>query len=155
MTEPKQTEDLQALYRTAFDEWALQVGRLDRIRGSAPEEGVLEEAQRRTVAAEASYRDLRNRLTEEMGGGTYIAESQSAGGEGASPESGNFEGDRILKTKVRLERLEDRGVKEFFEMCEQFCAAAIRRGQPPPAFFARRKRLAAEEMTRRTAASLP
>jgi hypothetical protein len=59
-------EDLRGLYRAAFEEWALQVGRLDRVRESAAESGVLEEAQGRTTAAEAGYRDTRNRLAEEM-----------------------------------------------------------------------------------------
>lgn len=63
-------EDLRSLYRSAFGEWASQTGRLHKIRDSAQESGGLEEAQERTTEAEAAYRDVRNRLVEEMVAGT-------------------------------------------------------------------------------------
>ena len=59
------SERLRKDYKGAFDEWALQVSRLQAISGSAPD-GV-KEAEARTAAAEVAYRDSRDRLTEDMG----------------------------------------------------------------------------------------
>ena len=66
MNKPEQLEDLRALYRAGFQAWASQVGYLDQIQKSVPESGVLQDAQCRTIAAEAGYREVRNRLAEEM-----------------------------------------------------------------------------------------
>jgi hypothetical protein len=66
MNRLKQLEELWSLYRTAFGEWASQVGRLDVIRRTAPESGVLEGERCRVAAAETRYREIRNRLVDEM-----------------------------------------------------------------------------------------
>jgi len=62
-------EDLRSLYRSKFEEWASQVGQLDEIRDSAQEGHGFGEARQRTAQAEAGYRDVRNRLLEEMAAG--------------------------------------------------------------------------------------
>jgi hypothetical protein len=59
------SERLRQDYKGAFDEWALQVNRLQAIAGSASD-GV-KEAEERTAAAEIAYRDSRDRLTADMG----------------------------------------------------------------------------------------
>jgi hypothetical protein len=133
MHEPIHLEDLRALYRAAFEEWASSAGRLEQVRDSVLQDRVLEDAQFRTAEAETSYREVRNRLADEM-----VADRTSA------------ESDRNMKTRVRIEGMGDSSLKEFFETCEQFCASAIRRGGQPPVFFAFRRQLAAAEMTRRT-----
>ena len=60
------SERLRKDYKGAFDEWALQVSRLQAISGSAPDGGV-QEAEERAAAAEIVYRDSRGRLTADMG----------------------------------------------------------------------------------------
>ena len=64
-------EDLRSLYRSTFEEWASQVVQLDEIRASAQEGQGLREAQQRTAQAETGYRDVRNRLVEEMAAGAH------------------------------------------------------------------------------------
>jgi hypothetical protein len=66
MNKLQRLEDLRSLYRSTFGEWALQTGHLHKIRDSVQENGGLEEAQERTTVAETAYRDVRNRLVEEM-----------------------------------------------------------------------------------------
>ena len=60
------SERLRKDYKGAFDEWALQVSRLQAISGSAPDGGV-KEAEERAAAAEIVYRDSRDRMTDDMG----------------------------------------------------------------------------------------
>ena len=59
-------ERLRAEYRGAFDEWALQVSRLQAITSSAADSFVGKDAEARVAAAEVAYRDTRDKLTEEM-----------------------------------------------------------------------------------------
>ena len=73
MNENKPLEDLRALYRAAFEDWTLQAGRLERLRDSAPNDSVLGDAQRRTAQAETGYREVRNRLADEMVAGRVSA----------------------------------------------------------------------------------
>jgi len=63
------SEQLRRDYQGAFEEWALQVSRLQAIMGpgSSSGSGDLHQAQQRTAAAEIAYRDSRDRLTENMG----------------------------------------------------------------------------------------
>lgn len=61
-----QIERLRADYKGAFDEWALQVDRLHEIIGSAPGSFVISEAEERVAAAETTYRNTRDRLTDNM-----------------------------------------------------------------------------------------
>lgn len=61
------SERLRKDYKGAFDEWALQVSRLQAVTGSAQDSGVVEEAADRAAAAEIAYRDSRDRLTDDMG----------------------------------------------------------------------------------------
>jgi hypothetical protein len=71
------SERLRRDYKGAFDEWALQVNRLQSITGWASEgmsgamsgaiSGAMKEAEERTAAAEIAYRDSRDRLTDDMG----------------------------------------------------------------------------------------
>ena len=63
--------NLRSLYRSTFDEWASQVVRLDEISASAQEGRGLRAAQQRTAQAETGYRDVRNRLVEEMAAGAH------------------------------------------------------------------------------------
>ena len=65
-----QLEDLRALYRSTFEEWALRVGRVDQMHESAQEVDGLTEARVRATEAEVGYRDVRNRLVEVMVAGT-------------------------------------------------------------------------------------
>ena len=51
-------------YKGAFDEWALQVSLL---QATTAEGGGTEEAHERAAAAEAAYRDSRDRMTDDMG----------------------------------------------------------------------------------------
>jgi hypothetical protein len=60
------SERLRKNYRGAFDEWALQISRLQAIAGSDPGADV-KEAEARAEAAEVVYRDSRDRLTDNMG----------------------------------------------------------------------------------------
>ena len=134
MSVPTELEDLRTLYRAAFDEWATQVRHLGSVRDSGPEGSVLAAAKFSATSAETHYREVRNRLSEEMVIGATSVEAPS---------------EEILKTKIRLEQMDERSLNEFREMCDQFCAAAVRRGEQPPSFFARRKQLALEEVSRR------
>ena len=59
------SERLRKDYKGAFDEWALQVSRLQTIAGSTSEN--TKEAEDRAAAAEIAYRDSRDRLTDDMG----------------------------------------------------------------------------------------
>ncbi len=59
------SERLRKDYKGAFDEWALQVSRLQTIAGSTAES--MKEAEDRAAAAEIAYRDSRDRLTDDMG----------------------------------------------------------------------------------------
>jgi hypothetical protein len=67
-----QIERLDADYRGAFDEWAVQVSRLQAIDESGPDGlvmpdgSVIKEAADRVAAAEADYRAMRNRLADNM-----------------------------------------------------------------------------------------
>lgn len=58
-------ECLRVHYREAFEQWALQVSRLQAAVESASPLGV-SEAEERVTAAEFAYRDSRDRLTNEM-----------------------------------------------------------------------------------------
>ncbi len=64
-----QLEYLRSLYRSTFEEWALQVGRLDEIRDLAHEGGAVGGTQEGIASAEARYRDVRNQLASEMAAG--------------------------------------------------------------------------------------
>jgi hypothetical protein len=64
--QPKLPEHLWHRYRTAFGDWARQVNLLNQVREHAPENGLLLEAHQRTTAAEATYRESRDWLTEPM-----------------------------------------------------------------------------------------
>jgi hypothetical protein len=63
------SERLRKDYQGAFDEWALQVSRLQAIASSTPEaiSEDTKQAEERTAAAEVAYRDSRDRLTDDMG----------------------------------------------------------------------------------------
>ncbi|HYV62143.1 MAG TPA: hypothetical protein VE958_05685 [Bryobacteraceae bacterium] len=61
------SERLRKDYKGAFEEWALQVSRLQAITGSAPDGGGVKEAEERAAAAEVIYRDSRDRMTDDMG----------------------------------------------------------------------------------------
>lgn len=68
--EDMHSERLRKDYKGAFNEWALQVSRLQAIAGSDPGADVKEdvkEAEARAEAAEIVYRDSRDRLTDNMG----------------------------------------------------------------------------------------
>ena len=75
------SESLRKDYKGAFDEWALQVNRLQAIadspEGSIIDGVVMKAAEDRAAAAEIAYRDSRDRLTDDMGGPT--GDSLSAG----------------------------------------------------------------------------
>jgi hypothetical protein len=57
------SEKLRKDYKGAFDEWALQMSRLQ----AATEGSDMKETQERAAAAEVAYRDSRDRLTDDMG----------------------------------------------------------------------------------------
>jgi hypothetical protein len=57
------SEKLRRDYKGAFDEWALQMSRLQ----AAVEGSDMKETQERAAVAEVAYRDSRDRLTEDMG----------------------------------------------------------------------------------------
>jgi hypothetical protein len=59
-------ERLREEYRGAFNEWALQVSRLQTTEGTSPDQLIDEAAQGRAAAAEIAYRQTRDRLTDEM-----------------------------------------------------------------------------------------
>ncbi|HEX4802877.1 MAG TPA: hypothetical protein VFV14_05175 [Myxococcaceae bacterium] len=54
---------LRAEYRRAFDEWALQVSRLQAFTGPL---GNVAQAEARVAAAQAEYRICRDRMTDGM-----------------------------------------------------------------------------------------
>jgi hypothetical protein len=58
---------LRADYNGAFDEWALQVSRLQAVAASAPSTFAVKEAEERVAEAEIVYRNTRDRLTDDMG----------------------------------------------------------------------------------------
>jgi hypothetical protein len=60
------SQRLRAGYKEAFDDWALQVSRLQAISGADPQGGVVKEAEQRVAAAELLYRASRDRLTDDM-----------------------------------------------------------------------------------------
>ena len=64
-----QLEYLRSLYRSTFEEWASQVGRLDEIRDLAHEGSALGGTPGSIASAEARYRDVRNRLAIAMAAG--------------------------------------------------------------------------------------
>jgi len=64
--EATRIECLRADYRAAFDEWALQVSRLQAVTSSPAARFVIAEAEARVAAAEIVYRDSRDRLTDDM-----------------------------------------------------------------------------------------
>jgi hypothetical protein len=49
-------------YKSAFREWAEQVGLLQSLSESQPDSWVIDEARARADAAEAAYRETRNHL---------------------------------------------------------------------------------------------
>jgi hypothetical protein len=59
------SERLRAEYKGAFDEWALEVGRLQAV-SNAPDSSVMQQAEERVAAAETAYRSSRDRLTEHL-----------------------------------------------------------------------------------------
>jgi hypothetical protein len=63
------SERLRKDYKGAFDEWALQVSRLQAIAGPASEatSDDMKEAEDLAAAAEIAYRDSRDRLMDDMG----------------------------------------------------------------------------------------
>jgi hypothetical protein len=64
------SEQLRKDYKGAFEDWALEVSRLQAIADSGSNdlhEGDLHEAKQRAMAAEIAYRDSRDRLTDDMG----------------------------------------------------------------------------------------
>ncbi len=132
---PTQLEDLRSLYRSAFDEWASQVRRLGDIRDSVQENATLEQAQDHlTTSAEAHYRDARNRLAAVM-----VSEPEGS--------------EDLSKTSQHLAQMDEQGLHEFVGMCDQFCNAAVRRGEQPPEFFALRRKLATDELRKRSVGS--
>jgi hypothetical protein len=58
-------ERLNEDYRGAFDEWAVQVSRLQEVKSSGGP-ALAKEAADRVAAAEGDYRLMRNRLTDNM-----------------------------------------------------------------------------------------
>jgi hypothetical protein len=67
----EQTERLDADYRGAFDEWVVQVSRLQEVTrlspGDSATHGVIaREAADRVAAAENDYRRMRDRLADNM-----------------------------------------------------------------------------------------
>jgi hypothetical protein len=79
--EPKLPADLWGRYRTAFRDWATEVVLLKDAQSGAPENRAL--AQDRTNAAEATYRESRERLTDGMAKATGTASSPGSGTESA------------------------------------------------------------------------
>ena len=60
-------ERLDADYRGAFDEWAVQVSRFQEGAGSACKEApAVMEAAQRVAIAESDYRLMRNRLSDNL-----------------------------------------------------------------------------------------
>jgi hypothetical protein len=61
-------ERLRADYKGAFDEWALQVSHLRKVKQSVPDSLGEKEAEERAEAAQIAYRDSRDRLAEDLTG---------------------------------------------------------------------------------------
>jgi hypothetical protein len=59
-------DNLRKDYKGAFDEWALEVTRLRAITGPEADGPLLKEAEQRVAAAEVTYRNTRDRLTDDM-----------------------------------------------------------------------------------------
>ena len=59
-------ERLREEYRGAFNEWALQVSRLQQTEGNSPDRVIDDAAEGRAAAAEIAYRQTRDRLTDGM-----------------------------------------------------------------------------------------
>jgi hypothetical protein len=59
-------ERLREEYRGAFNEWALQVSRLQQTEGTSPDRVIDDAAEGRAAEAETAYRRTRDRLTDEM-----------------------------------------------------------------------------------------
>jgi len=57
---------LRAEYNGAFHEWAFEVNRLHQINQDAVDSSVIEQAQDRVAEAEISYREVRDRLTDQI-----------------------------------------------------------------------------------------
>ncbi len=53
---------VESEYKTAFREWAEQVGLLQSLSESQPDSWVIDEVRARADAAEAAYRETRNHL---------------------------------------------------------------------------------------------
>ena len=64
--EDTRSERLREDYKGAFEEWAIQVNRLQEISSSPSGPSAIEEAEARVSAAEVAYRDSRDRLTDDM-----------------------------------------------------------------------------------------
>lgn len=60
-------ERLRAEYQEAFEEWALQVGRLQTVSGADPMNCIAtKEARQRAEAAENAYRETRDLLARDL-----------------------------------------------------------------------------------------
>jgi hypothetical protein len=67
MTEKNaQLDRLRADYKGAFDGWALEVGRRQKVSETTPDQLILQEAEERVETAEIAYRATRNRLADEI-----------------------------------------------------------------------------------------
>jgi hypothetical protein len=64
----KVNQRLRADYKGAFDEWALEVSRLQDISGSG-DSCTKQQAEERVAAAEVLYRTRRDRLADDMSSG--------------------------------------------------------------------------------------
>lgn len=60
------SDRLRADYKAAFDQWAKQVSRLQKIATSSRDTSIAQEAEARVSAAELDYRRSRDKLIEEM-----------------------------------------------------------------------------------------
>jgi hypothetical protein len=69
-------ERLRADYKEAFEEWALQVSRLQAITSPPSGRFVIKGAEARVAAAEVAYRDSRDRLTDDMVGDFVKSETR-------------------------------------------------------------------------------
>jgi hypothetical protein len=69
-------ERLREDYRGAFNEWALQVSRLQQTEATSPDGVIDHAAEGRVAAAEIAYRQTRDRLTDGMRVDTPKAEGQ-------------------------------------------------------------------------------
>lgn len=65
VSSPK-TDCLRVNYEDAFKDWVLQVNRLHAVVESSQNGPVVNEAEEQAAAAEVSYRESRDRLTDEM-----------------------------------------------------------------------------------------